>query len=201
VAILAAAYTFLAPAANERFGWNLPELNDRQQGPAVAQADTAVSADASVSADTARRRSPTATPEAGVDGDPNLKFGLLRDLGGERYLSPAGLQYTRGSAEGHRLKHVERHTADQPSRPGKHGVFDGGMPGALETIDRAYERAKNKQRTTVKQDRDRTIYTVDMGSRVGFVGGQSGRRQRNPMARRVQLVLEDNRVITAYPTN
>jgi hypothetical protein len=48
-------------------------------------------------------------------------------------------------------------------------------------------------------DRNRTIYTVDLGKRIGFIGGQDGGRRRNPMARRVRLVLEGKRVITAYP--
>ena len=131
--------------------------------------------------------------------DPNLKYGLLRDLGNERYISPAGLMYTKGSAEGHRLEHLRRHTKDNPGRPGSHGVFDGEMDGALKTIDLAYEKAKKGVRTTKKTDRDRTIYTIDMGKRVGFVGGKDGNRRRKPMARRVRLVLEGTRVITAYP--
>ncbi len=129
----------------------------------------------------------------------NLKYGLLKSLGGERYSSPEGLQYTRGSAEGHRLEHLRRHTDDQPGRPGSHGVFDGGMEGALKTIDIAYQKAKKNIKTTKKIDDGRTIYTVDMGKRVGYVGGRDGKRKRNPMARRVKIVLEGNRVITAYP--
>ena len=126
-------------------------------------------------------------------------YGLLREVALDRYLSPAGLLYTRGSAEGHRLEHLRRHTKDDPGRPGKHGVFDGQMEGALKTVDQAYERAKTGQRTTEKRDKARTIYTVDMGKRVGYVGGREGNRKRKPMARRVRLVLEGTRVITAYP--
>jgi hypothetical protein len=128
-----------------------------------------------------------------------LRYGILREVQPNRFLSPAGLQYTPGSAEGHRLEHLRRHTEDQPNRPGKHGVFDGGMEGMLTVIDEAYDRAKNDRRTTKQVDRDRTIYTVDMGDRVGYVGGRDGNRRGKPMARRVRLVLEGNRVITAYP--
>ncbi len=131
--------------------------------------------------------------------DKKLLYGLLRDLGGERYVSPAGLQYTPGSAEGHRVEHVRRHAEDDPGRPGSHGVFDGGLEGALKTIDSAYEKAKVNQRTTKEVDGNRVIYTVDMGKRVGFVGGRDGARKRNPMARRVMIVLEGTQVITAYP--
>jgi hypothetical protein len=73
------------------------------------------------------------------------------------------------------------------------------MEGALKTIDRAYQRAKKNQKTTKKVDDGRTIYTVDMGGRIGYVGGRNGKRKRNPMARRVRIVLDGNRVITAYP--
>lgn len=142
----------------------------------------------------------TGTKGTGTNGaTEDLRYGLLREVSRDRYLSPAGLQYTPGSAEGHRLEHLRRHTKDMPGRPGSHGVFDGEMEGALKTIDRAYDRAKKGQRTTKQVDGNRTIYTVDMGGRVGFVGGRDGKRKRNPMARRVRLVLEGNRVITAFP--
>lgn len=128
-----------------------------------------------------------------------LRYGLLREISGGAYLSPAGLIYGPGSAEGHRLDHLRRHTKDDPGRGGSHGVFDGGMAGALKTVDLAYERATTGQRTTTKVDEDRTIHTVDLGKRVGFVGGSEGRRRGHPMARRVRLVLEGKRVVTAFP--
>lgn len=134
-----------------------------------------------------------------TESDSSLKYGLLQEVSRDRYMSPAGLLYTPGSAEGHRLEHLKRHTADQPGRPGKHGVFDGGMEGALESIEKAYEKAKAKQRTTVQVDGNRTIYTVDMGKRVGYIGGRDGNQKRKPMARRIRLVVEGNRVITAFP--
>ncbi len=158
----------------------------------------------------AKKFSPTSTESNKTRGSPAAKssdkevsdgdrlYGILRDTGGKRYVSPAGLLYTPGSAEGHRLEHLRRHTVDNPSRP-IHGVFDGDMSGALKVIDQAYERAKKGQRTTKKIEDGRTVYTVDMGKRIGFVGGQTGRRKRNPMARRVKLVLDGNRVITAFP--
>lgn len=132
--------------------------------------------------------------------DPNLRYGILQSIGRDNYISPAGLLYTPGSEEGHRLKHLERHTQDQPGRPGKHGVFDGGMEKTLQVLDRAFEKAKKGGHGTTKSvDDGRTIYTVDMGGRIGYVGGRDGNRRRKPMARRVRLVLDGNRVITAYP--
>jgi hypothetical protein len=144
---------------------------------------------------------PTAQPTAtsAPPAEDSLLFGILADQGSDRFLSPAGLMYVPGSQEGHRLKHVERHTVDDPGRPGSHGVFDGGMATALATIDKAYRKAKTGSQTSKQEEDGRTIYTVDMGSRVGYVGGSDGKRRKNPMARRVRLVLERNRVITAYP--
>lgn len=138
-------------------------------------------------------------PRGSRDSSGGRLYGMLADQGNERYLSPAGLLYTRGSQEGHRLKHLERHIEDDPSRPGSHGVFDGGMEGALAAIDLAYTRAKSGVKTTVEQEDGRTIYTVDLGKRIGYIGGSEGRRRKNPMARRLRLVVDQNRVITAYP--
>lgn len=138
-------------------------------------------------------------PRGSRDSSGGRLYGMLADQGNERYLSPAGLLYTRGSQEGHRLKHLERHLEDDPSRPGSHGVFDGGMEGALAAIDLAYTRAKSGVKTTVEEEDGRTIYTVDLGKRIGYIGGSEGRRRKNPMARRLRLVIDQNRVITAYP--
>ena len=138
-------------------------------------------------------------PRGSRDSSGGRLYGMLADQGNERYLSPAGLLYTRGSQEGHRLKHLERHIEDDPSRPGSHGVFDGGMEGALAAIDLAYTRAKSGAKTTVEEEDGRTIYTVDLGKRIGYIGGSEGRRRKNPMARRLRLVVDQNRVITAYP--
>ena len=49
------------------------------------------------------------------------------------------------------------------------------------------------------RDRGRTIFEVDLGRRIGFVGGQTGKRKIRPPARHVRLVLDENRVITAFP--
>jgi hypothetical protein len=38
-----------------------------------------------------------------------------------------------------------------------------------------------------------------MQRRIGFVGGRVGAERRHPAARKVRLVLEGNKVITAYP--
>lgn len=219
VAVLLAAYAWGQPLLNDQLGWNLPSIqlgsgdsasSDAPSAPAPAgpqstaaesSADLSPSAAASApaAADSAAATTRSAPQSAATEADVDLEYGLLLPQGNQRFRSPAGLLYTTGSAEGHRLKHLQRHTVDDPDRPGPHGVFDGGMEGALATIDRAYQKAKTGVQTTTREERGRTIYTVDLGSRVGYVGGQEGQRRRKPMARRVRLVLEDNRVITAFP--
>jgi hypothetical protein len=224
VVILAGIYSLAAPHLNSKFGWDLPAISSDAQGNVrLADKDRGNStnrgplADRNSSKKTSGTQKPSGTYQPSpktFDKNPTSKntttsknteqnddllHGILREVSSNRFISPEGLLYTPGSAEGHRLNHLERHTKDMPSRPGSHGVFDGEMEGALKTIDRAYQRAKKNQKTTKKVDDGRTIYTVDMGGRIGYVGGRNGKRKRNPMARRVRIVLDGNRVITAYP--
>lgn len=224
-AVALIGYALVQPQLNERYGWNLPSLTERQheQHQPLDQhersadshtadtqtADQIVPSEATPQTDPAMEGShpsQVATADAVADADQvaddqqTLRYGLLRSIGPDRFLSPAGLQYLPGSQEGHRLAHLQRHTEDQPNRPGSHGVFDGGMETTLRVLDEAYLKAKqNASGVTTQQDQGRTIYTVSMGRRVGYVGGREGNRRRKPMARRVRLVLEGTRVITAYP--
>ncbi|MCA9241917.1 MAG: hypothetical protein KDA37_17020, partial [Planctomycetales bacterium] len=55
------------------------------------------------------------------------------------------------------------------------------------------------KRTTKRQNGDRTIFIVDMGRRVGYVGGRSGNRDGRPAAHHVQLVVVGDKFITCYP--
>ena len=52
-----------------------------------------------------------------------------------------------------------------------------------------------------QQEREgrRTVFTVNLGRVVGFVGGQTGKRRNNPAVTHVRLVLEGVNVITAFP--
>ena len=131
-------------------------------------------------------------------GQPRL--GQLTDVGNNVMLSSAGLRYTPGSQEGHRLKHVLRHDNDQPSRPGLHGVFDGDADDLFAVIDEAYLLVKQRSpQVQSKREQNRMVHDVNLRRRIGFVGGQEGRRKGNPPATHVRLVLEDDRVITAFP--
>jgi hypothetical protein len=130
----------------------------------------------------------------------DLKYGLLREVSRDRFLSPAGLMYTPGSQEGHRLKHIERHLTDMPSRPGSHGVFEGDMASVLKLIDQAFEKIKTNDGDVSSSDEDgRMVYEVNMKSRIGYVGGQTGSQRQKPGANKIRLVVDGNRVITAFP--
>ncbi len=209
IAGLAVAYTFLQPMLNERYGLNLPTLvaaDDQQAVKTPPKPKSSASGNPQSSTEQPKPTQPaqassTKTPPATKPADdPNLRYGILKDLGREEFISPAGLRYTRGSAEGHRLKHLERHTADQPTRPGKHGVFSGGMAGALKAIDEAYLKAKEGGRGVQREeDEGRVVYTVDLRRKIGFIGGEEGNRKNKPTAFKVRMVLDGDRVITAYP--
>ena len=128
-------------------------------------------------------------------------LGELREIRNNVFESTAGLRYVPGSADGHRLKHVMHHAKDDLSKP-KHGVFEGDRDQILAVIDEAFEKTKKGGKDVRKSDEgERTVYIVNLGRKIGYVGGQSGERSGNPDCRYVQLVLEDdNVVITAYPT-
>lgn len=131
-----------------------------------------------------------------------LLYGFLKDLGREDYQSPAGLHYTRGSEQGHRLKHIERHLEDIPDRDGRHGVFDGDMPQVVRWIDDAYQRAKQGGKGTSREqgEMERTIYEAAFNKPIGYIGGREGKKQNHPPAKRLRLVVDDkDRVITAFP--
>jgi hypothetical protein len=107
--------------------------------------------------------------------------GILKDLGRNRFESPEGLVYGPGSEEGHRLKHIERHLEDQPSRPGPHGVFDGDMKEFLVAIDRAFAMAnKGAKGSSKKEDDGAVVYEATFEKPIGFLGGSDGKRRKNP---------------------
>jgi len=127
-------------------------------------------------------------------------YELLKSIGSEAYLSQAGLRYTRGSEDGHRIKHLERHRSDIPDRPGRHGVFKGDWQQTLKWIDEAYSRSKKPDRfTKVRQEDSRTVIETEFSSTIGYIGGRDGSRAGNPSTRRLRLVVEGDRFITAFP--
>jgi hypothetical protein len=137
-------------------------------------------------------------PRAGREiATPN---GGLREIGGGALESAAGLRYRRGSAEGHRIDHVLRHAVDAPERP-VHGVYDGNRAEILALIDEAYTVAQQRGPPDVRAEREgqRTIYTVNLRRRIGYLGGREGARRGRPGLTHLRLVLEGHDVITAFP--
>jgi hypothetical protein len=184
VLVLVIGYVTLRPVIERRWGIQLPS---------IGQQDDTSPEDIRHS-----QRSNDGYGESTSAESPPLD--VLRDVGGGVKESPAGLRYGPGSLEGHRWKHVLRHAVDQPNRPGPHGVFDDDPARIVTVIDEAYELAKEgSRRVRQKRDGPRTIFTVDMGRRIGYVGGQTGGRQGHPPATGVRLVLEGRNVISAYP--
>jgi hypothetical protein len=169
--------------------------------PSKGQSGSAASGEGSEStANKSRNSRPPATTKPSAGKDEDLLHGLLKEVGNEDYLSPAGLRYTRGGEEGHRLKHLARHLEDQPDRPGKHGVFIGDMPQVLKWLDEAYGRALAGAKGTSKREEDgRTVYEASFSKPIGYIGGRDGARQKNPDSKRLRMVVDDNRLITAFP--
>jgi hypothetical protein len=124
----------------------------------------------------------------------------LKEVGKNRFESPAGLIYKPGSEEGHRLKHIERHLKDIPDRPGSHGVFDGSMVEFLIDIDDAVTRAKRKLKgTSMEEDDGAMVYEAAFDKPIGFLGGETGKRKKNPKVKKMRVVIQDDAVITAFP--
>lgn len=223
------AYALLQPLANSAFGWSLPSLvsilnldfrPDHKADKTVASKEStnskkpskksepnanANSAATDVILETPKQSEPKTrkradTPKSTEESD--LKFGILKLIGRDRYQSPAGLTYGPGSEEGHRLKHLERHLVDDPNRPGPHGVFDGDMSAFLKAIDDAYTRASDGAKgTTTHTEEDSTVYEASFTKPIGFMGGTQGAEKKHPKLKRLRVVVSqrNNNIITAFP--
>lgn len=124
---------------------------------------------------------------------------FLVSIGNKKLKSPAGLIYGMGGGGEHRVDHVMRHSKDDSSRP-SHGVFDGDKESILELLDEAYEMIKSQSRYVKSESsRGNTAYTVSMGRVIGYEGGQKGRRSNHKPLKSIRLILDGDRVITAYP--
>ncbi|AMV31090.1 hypothetical protein VN12_03165 [Pirellula sp. SH-Sr6A] len=197
--LLLALYSLAQPWLNRQFGWELPAIlvaesdsdSEGGDGPTLPPRTDKMSGPQDAT---------TKATEPSPDSSASSPDGFLEKIADQTFRSPAGLLYKRGSAEGHRLKHLERHLRDIPDRPGPHGVFRGSMSEFLQTIDSAYVRAQKKEPGTSKsKDTGRTILEVPFPRDIGFLGGQEGKRKSNPPLRKLKIVLEDDSVISAYP--
>ena len=138
------------------------------------------------------------TEKSQSDAEPVL--GELREIRKNVFESTAGLRYVPGSADNHRLRHVMQHAKDDTTKP-IHGVFEGDRDQILAAIDEAYQKAKKGGRDVHSEEQnDRLVFTVNLGRKIGYMGGSEGKRTGNPECRYVRIVLEDgNVVISAYP--
>jgi hypothetical protein len=125
----------------------------------------------------------------------------LKKIGKDAWLSPAGLRYEGRDPDGRtRVEHVLRHARDIPSRDGPHGVFNGGPDRVFAVIDEAWRRAQ-RDRIRPEIERDRSLYTIPMGRRIGYLGGRAGAQRGHPPLSNLFLVIETRtkNVITAFP--
>ena len=125
----------------------------------------------------------------------------LKKIGTNTWLSPAGLKYQGRDPEGlTRVEHVLRHARDIPGRDGPHGVFDGGEDRVFAVIDEGWRLAQEK-RIRPDVERDRSVYLIPMGRRIGYLGGQTGASRGKPPLSRLFLVIETRTksVVTAFP--
>lgn len=183
LALLVAAVLYFAvlrPLAERWFGLRLPTLAEASE-PA--------------------NPGPPATGDRGVAvPDPADLGDVLTPVGRDAYRSAAGLRYTRGSQHGTRLAHLAAHTRDDPDREGAHGVFEpGDLPTVIRLVDEAYKQALAGRKTRTEREGDQTTYTIDLGRRIGYVGGESGARRGHPPATHIRLVVQGDRFITAFP--
>ncbi len=125
------------------------------------------------------------------------KLGVLKPAGRDRFESTAGLIYSQ-----YRIDHVMEHSRDNPDKP-SHGVFEGTQEEIFAVIDEAYQLSQKRgpPQVVIEDQGDRTTYTVNLNRQIGHGGGQSGARRRHPPLKMVKIVLEEDEVITAYPTD
>lgn len=125
----------------------------------------------------------------------------LKEIGRNTFQSPEGLVYVMGPSREHRIDHILLHAQDDSSRD-VHGVFDpGDRDTVLSLLDRGYAMVKQDAREVQSSDDgDRTELTIDMPDPIGYVGGKSGKRDNFPTTNRLKMILENDRIVTAYPT-
>jgi hypothetical protein len=142
-----------------------------------------------------------ATPSDETQPEAGPVLGQLREIRSNVFESTAGLRYVPGSADSHRLRHVMQHAKEDTTKR-IHGVFDGNRDQILAVIDEAFQKALKGGRDVRKDEQnDRLVYTVNLGRKIGYMGGSEGERAGNPDCRYVRIVLEEgNVVISAYPT-
>jgi hypothetical protein len=202
--LLVAGYTYGRPTLEKWTGMELPSLTeDESRDVGAANRDPANPAR---ELDRSKVLPPGSPSAATVDSGPP-RIGVaeankfeLKQIGKDRFESPAGLVYTMGPGGEHRLDHVLRHGKDDPDRP-VHSVFSGDRDTILSVIDEAFALIDSQpKRVKSTREGNRTEYTIDMQKEIGYEGGQKGKRQGFPALKQLKLVLQNRtNVVTAYP--
>jgi RHS repeat-associated protein len=127
-------------------------------------------------------------------------LGQLRQVAQGVWESTAGLRYGQDFIYGNRVQHVLRHAVNDSTRA-IHSVFSGGRTQVLPVIDEAWQSVQQGVNvTSVAFQGDRTVYIINMGRTVGYVGGQTGAATGYPTTSYIQLVVQGaNELITAFP--
>ena len=185
VVLILLGYKYAHPTLEKWTGFDLPALNgqqDNHHGPSAGGDHSTSNQDYTVNF-------------------PGSDF-QLKEVGRDRYQSPAGLLYTMGGRGEHRIEHVMRHSRDMSNRPA-HGVFigNGDRDTVLKLIDDAWELAEAKSpKAKYEKSKGNDAWTVNMGRKVGFDGGKKGQRNGGKSLNSIKLILANgNQVITAYP--
>ncbi len=187
--VLVVGYFLLQPVLERSLGVDLPGFGDLATNSRTTNTQTP-----------SKPSAKTPTPRPADASAPGELEEILRSGSRAPYVSPAGLRYTRGSQQGHRLKHLMAHAQDEPDRPGQHGVFDSNnVAEIVALVDEAYLQAQTGRDTRTQREEERTIYDVNLRRRIGYIGGTSGNRKNHPAAKHLRLVVESDRVITAFP--
>jgi len=202
--VLVVGYFLLQPVLERSLGVDLPGLVDVTSSNRASDHRATGTQQSDPQKNGAQKTSPhkTSPPPQTSDGVPAVGdlSKILSANSREIYQSPAGLHYTRGSQHGHRLKHLMAHARDEPDRPGQHGVFDSADPETVVAlVDEAYLQAQTGRDTRTQREAERTVYDVNLRRRIGYIGGTSGNRKSRPAAKHLRLVVEGDRVITAFP--
>ena len=223
VLVLVVVYAFSEPYLENWLGVDLPSIRetsqvavDSESGPPADSkpSESRRSPEISSRIEPAEKKqkqaiespaNPTGKPSAtGVSKTAEKPAPFLKPTGRKNRLrSPAGLIYGMGPGGEHRVQHVLRHAVDDTSRP-THSVFDGDEQEILRLLDEAYQLIKSDSKR-VRSSRDKRLdfrvrHVVDMQKRIGYLGGQRGRRENFPQRSKITLILDNEKfVVTAYP--
>lgn len=199
VVLLVVGYKYAQPTLEKWTGRDLPTLNgDRgnHQNPSARGGHSSSNQDYSVNFPEQSGQKTSVGRGTGSGGF------QLKEVGRDRFESPAGLLYTMGARGEHRIEHVMRHSSDMADRH-SHGVFigNGDRDTVLQLIDDAWKLAEAKSsKAKYEKSRGNDAWTVSMGRKVGFDGGKKGQRNGGKSLNSIKLILANgNQVITAYP--